>query len=42
MVVESARREGVGVSFREYCKVGILLTLLTLALDIAWLQFVHY
>jgi Na+/H+ antiporter NhaD/arsenite permease-like protein len=42
IVVESAAREGVRVSFWEYCKVGIPITLLTLALGIAWLQFVHY
>jgi len=42
IVVENARREGVTVSFWEYCKVGIPLTVLTLALGIAWLQFVHY
>jgi Na+/H+ antiporter NhaD/arsenite permease-like protein len=42
IVVESAAREGVAISFREYCKVGIPLTILTLAMGIAWLQFVHY
>jgi Na+/H+ antiporter NhaD/arsenite permease-like protein len=42
IVVEQARREGVGVSFWEYCKVGLPLTLLTLGLGIAWLQFVRY
>ena len=42
IVVENASREGVTVSFWEYCKVGIPLTILTLALGIAWLQFVHY
>jgi Na+/H+ antiporter NhaD/arsenite permease-like protein len=42
IVVESARREGVTISFWEYCKVGIPLTVLTLALGIAWLQFVRY
>jgi Na+/H+ antiporter NhaD/arsenite permease-like protein len=42
IVVENAAREGVPVSFWEYCKVGVPLTLLTLALGIAWLQFVHY
>jgi Na+/H+ antiporter NhaD/arsenite permease-like protein len=41
IVVENARREGVTVSFWEYCKVGVPLTMLTLALGIAWLQFVH-
>jgi len=42
IVVEIARREGVAISFWDYCKVGIPLTLLTLLLGIAWLQFVHY
>jgi Na+/H+ antiporter NhaD/arsenite permease-like protein len=39
IVVENARREGVSVGFWEYCKVGIPVTLLTLALGIAWLVF---
>jgi Na+/H+ antiporter NhaD/arsenite permease-like protein len=42
IVVESAGREGVRVSFWEYCKVGLPITVLTLALGIAWLQFVQY
>ncbi len=42
IVVETARREGQAVSFWEYCKVGVPVTLLTLALGIAWLQFVRY
>ena len=42
IVVEQARREGVAVSFLEYCKVGVPLTLLTLALGVAWLMFVRY
>ncbi len=42
IVVENARREGVDVSFAEYCKVGVPLTILTLSLGIAWLQFIHY
>jgi Na+/H+ antiporter NhaD/arsenite permease-like protein len=42
IVVEQARREGVTVSFWEYCKVGLPLTILTLGLGIAWLQFVRY
>jgi Na+/H+ antiporter NhaD/arsenite permease-like protein len=42
IVVENARREGTTISFWEYCKVGIPLTILTLGLGIAWLQFVHY
>ena len=42
IVVESARREGINVSFAEYCKAGIPVTLLTLAVGIAWLKWVHY
>jgi Na+/H+ antiporter NhaD/arsenite permease-like protein len=42
IVVESARREGVAISFGEHCKVGVPLTVLTLLLGIAWLQFVRY
>ncbi len=42
IVVENARREGVSISFGEYCKVGVPLTLLTLALGIVWLKFVPY
>ena len=42
IVVEQARREGVAVSFVEYCKVGVPLTLLTLAVGVAWLLFVPY
>jgi Na+/H+ antiporter NhaD/arsenite permease-like protein len=42
IVVENARREGVTVSFWEYCKVGIPLTLLTLVLGVAWLKLVPY
>jgi len=32
----------VSISFEEYCKAGIPLTVLTLALGIAWRWFVHY
>ena len=42
IVVENARREGVTVSFWEYFKVGLPLTVLTLGLGIVWLQFIHY
>lgn len=37
IVVENARREGVHVSFWEYCKAGIPVTILTLALGVLWL-----
>jgi Na+/H+ antiporter NhaD/arsenite permease-like protein len=42
IVVENASREGVTVSFWEYSKVGVPLSVLTLALGIVWLQFVSY
>jgi len=42
IVVENASREGISVSFWEYSKVGVPLTILTLALGIAWFLFVHY
>jgi len=42
IVVESARREGVHVSFWEYCKAGIPVTVLTLAVGVLWLMHVHY
>ena len=42
IVVEIASRKGVAISFWEYCKVGIPLTILTLVLGIGWLQFVRY
>jgi Na+/H+ antiporter NhaD/arsenite permease-like protein len=42
IVVENARREGVAISFWEYCKVGVPLTILTLGMGVAWLEFVRY
>lgn len=42
IVLESAGREGVRISFWGYCKVGVPLTILTLLLGIAWLQYVPY
>jgi Na+/H+ antiporter NhaD/arsenite permease-like protein len=42
IVIENAGREGVTISFWAYSKAGVPLTLLTLALGIAWLQFVRY
>ena len=37
IVIEGARREGTRVSFLDYCRVGIPVTLVTLALGTAWL-----
>lgn len=37
IVVESARRSGAEISFLEYLKVGVPLTLLTTAMGVAWL-----
>ncbi|HVX10604.1 MAG TPA: anion transporter [Pirellulales bacterium] len=42
IVVESARRSGAEISFLEYLKVGLPLTLLTTGLGVAWLQWVSY
>jgi Na+/H+ antiporter NhaD/arsenite permease-like protein len=42
IVVENARREGIIISFREYCKVGIPLTLVTLGLGVIWLYIMPY
>jgi Na+/H+ antiporter NhaD/arsenite permease-like protein len=41
IVVESARREGVRISFWEYSKAGIPITIITLALGILWLTYFH-
>jgi Na+/H+ antiporter NhaD/arsenite permease-like protein len=41
IVIECARREGVTVSFRAYCRVGIPVTLATLAIGTAWLMLVR-
>ena len=42
IVVENARRAGTELSFGEYLKVGIPLTVTTLAVGVAWLSLVHY
>lgn len=42
IVVESARRSGAEISFLEYLKVGIPLTILTTLLGMAWLLGTHY
>jgi Na+/H+ antiporter NhaD/arsenite permease-like protein len=42
IVVESARREGVLVSFWEYLRVGVPVTLLTLLIGVLWLCCVNY
>ncbi|HEX3658958.1 MAG TPA: anion transporter [Pirellulales bacterium] len=42
IVVESARRNGTELSFLEYLKVGVPLTLLTTLVGIAWLALVPY
>lgn len=42
IVVENARHEGVHVSFWDYCKAGVPITILTLALGVGWLMFVRY
>ncbi|WP_406701264.1 anion transporter [Singulisphaera sp. Ch08] len=42
IVVENARRAGTDLGFVEYLKVGVPLTLVTILVGVAWLQFVHY
>ncbi len=41
IVVEGARREGVSISLRAYCRVGIPVTVLTLAVGAGWLTWVR-
>lgn len=38
IVIEQARREGLEIGFVDYLKVGLPVTIVTLAIDIAWLQ----
>jgi Na+/H+ antiporter NhaD/arsenite permease-like protein len=42
IVVENARRAGTELSFLEYLKVGVPLTLLTTLVGVAWLALTHY
>jgi Na+/H+ antiporter NhaD/arsenite permease-like protein len=42
IVVENARHEGVHISFWDYCKAGVPITICTLALGIGWLMLVRY
>jgi Na+/H+ antiporter NhaD/arsenite permease-like protein len=42
IVVEYARRQGVNISFADYVQVGVPVTLLTLAMGVAWLEFARY
>jgi Na+/H+ antiporter NhaD/arsenite permease-like protein len=42
IVVEQARKEGTTITFWDYCRIGVPVTLITLAIGIAWLVFVPY
>ena len=42
IVVESARRHGVVVGFLDYLKVGLPVTLATLAIGYVWLTYIQY
>ncbi len=42
IVVEYARKGGTTLSFVEYLKVGVPLTVLTTAVGVAWLALTHY
>ena len=37
IVLEGARRHGVEITFWQYCKVGVPVTLLTLLFGVWWL-----
>jgi len=39
IVAESARRQGVHLSFGEYLKAGVPITLLSLVFGVLWLTF---
>ena len=41
IVVEVARREDVEISFWDYCKVGLPLSILTLMVGIVWLAYIR-
>lgn len=41
IVLEGAQREGVRVSLWDYCRVGIPVTVVTLALGASWLAFLQ-
>jgi Na+/H+ antiporter NhaD/arsenite permease-like protein len=42
IVVENARRAGTELTFVEYLKVGVPLTVLTTLVGVAWLALTHY
>jgi Na+/H+ antiporter NhaD/arsenite permease-like protein len=42
IVAETARRDGVRISFWSFFRIGLPLTLITLAIGICWLQFAPY
>ena len=42
IVVETARRNGADLSFVEYLKVGVPLTIITSLIAVAWLALTHY
>jgi Na+/H+ antiporter NhaD/arsenite permease-like protein len=42
IVVERAKREGVAITFWDYVKAGVPVTLLTLAVGVVWLWVARY
>jgi Na+/H+ antiporter NhaD/arsenite permease-like protein len=42
IVVEQARKEGVNITFWDYCRVGTPVTLITLVMGAAWLAAARY
>ncbi len=42
IVVEQSRKEGTTITFWDYSRIGVPVTLITLAIGVAWLFFVTY
>ena len=42
IVVESAKREGAAISFGDYARVGVPVTILTMLVGVAWLRYLPY
>jgi Na+/H+ antiporter NhaD/arsenite permease-like protein len=41
IVVEQAQRQGIDITFVDYLKVGLPITIVTLVIDVVWLHFLR-
>jgi len=41
IVAETARGQGVNLSFREYLRAGVPITIATLVVGVLWLSLLH-